>query len=98
MLTCAEPCSDFSWASPDVDASDPRVHDISCMLEFVTDFGLDGIVAWTDTLIAHPELFAQAKERGLKILSYGTRSNEEEFIVWQLEQGISGIIYDNLVN
>lgn len=75
---------------------DPRCIDLDEGLKFAVSQKLDGMMIFNKLVETKPQVIERIKDRGLPIITYGSRNTDPEFVRHQFRMGINGVIADDV--
>lgn len=84
--TIDKPCDEY----------DPRCIDLSEGLKFAASQKLDGMMLFNKLVETKPDVIQQIRNRGLSIITYGSRNTDPKFVQDQFGMGIDGVIADDV--
>jgi glycerophosphodiester phosphodiesterase len=76
--------------------ADPRRMSIAAAIEEACAHQLSGVVVDSGALRTCPEAAELARNRGLKLLTYGLENDSVEWVLMQQRLGVTGVIVDDL--
>lgn len=76
--------------------ADARRNGLDVAVDWAARHGLDGVVLESAALAAQPGVVAAARQRGLHVLTYGTRNDEPAFVRQQQGWGVGAAIVDDV--
>ncbi len=75
---------------------DPRCISFAQGIEFAASQKFAGILFYEDILFKNPEALPMSKQRGLSVLTYGSRNSDPSWAAEQIDAGLDSIIADDI--
>jgi hypothetical protein len=76
--------------------ADPRRMSLAAAVDEAASAQLSGVVMDSGALHTYPEVVAQARAAGLKLLTYGLENDSVSWVLQQQQLGVTGVIVDDL--
>lgn len=78
--------------------ANPICMSISAAIDFAHSFGMEGIVVDSSILRRDISFVSVARQKGLKMMSYGLENNDIQWVHYQSDVGVHGAIVDDVAN
>jgi glycerophosphodiester phosphodiesterase len=75
---------------------DPRRTSVAAAVDFAAGSGLQGVVLNTAALQWEPGAVEAARNRGLRVMTYGAANDSPEWVRRQFFLGVQGVIVDDV--
>ena len=78
--------------------ADPRRTSVASAVEFAVGAGLQGVILNTAAVQREPLMVERARNRGLRVMTYGSSNDDPEWVRRQHMLGVNGCIVDDVAS